>query len=74
MVDLRPASDAVLIRADVAATVELRRFGDVFNPPLGEVAPGPPAVLRLTPDGVRMPWHVRLATKGPGAVTACSLR
>jgi hypothetical protein len=69
-IDVRPATAALLVRPAQQAKVELRRFGDSFHA-VGDVPAGAAAVLRITPDGVDAPWHVRVTTGAP--VRLCSL-
>lgn len=69
--EVRPASAALLIRTAEPAKVEVRRFGDSSHA-VGDVPARGSSVLRLVPDGVDAPWHVRVAVPG-GPVTLCSL-
>ena len=71
-VELRPATPALLIRPTAPALVELWRFGDSSHA-IGDVPPGASSVLRLTPDGVDVPWKARLSLPPDAAATLCSL-
>jgi hypothetical protein len=50
----------------------VRRFADGFpEQPLGTLAAGGSATLRIRPDRAEQPWHVRVASDR--RVTACGL-
>jgi hypothetical protein len=50
--------------------VGVRRFANEFQP-VGGVAPGASATLRIRPDLAAQPWHVRVApTQG---ATVCGI-
>ena len=67
-----PSAGLRLSASDGPATVSLRRFAAAFpSTPLGTVAPGASAVLRIREDHAPVPWHVRIAPQGH--VTACGL-
>jgi hypothetical protein len=70
--DLRPESQALLIRAAAGATIELRRFGDSFHR-AGTVPARAAWVLRILPDGAEMPWHVRVTVPPGPKLSVCSL-
>jgi hypothetical protein len=53
-----------------AVAVALRRFAGEFQP-LGTVAPGTSAALRIAPDRATQPWHVLLTAAG--RITACGI-
>jgi hypothetical protein len=67
-----PDAGVRLTAAQGAAAVSLRRFAATFPPaPLGTLAPGGSAILRIGGDRAAEPWHVRIAPQG--RVTACGL-
>ena len=68
---LRPTAPALLVRSAETARLEVWRFGASAHV-VGEAPAGASSVLRLVPDGVDMPWHVRVAVPG-GPLTVCSL-
>jgi hypothetical protein len=70
-VDVRPVTGALWLRTAQAAKIELRRFGDGFHE-VGTVPAGAPSVVRIQPDGVDVPWHVRVTVPG-GRTSVCSL-
>jgi hypothetical protein len=62
-----PAS-GLLVRAEGgSAAVALRRFADEFHP-LGEVAAGGSALVRVGRDQAPQPWHLQIAPTGSAAV------
>lgn len=71
-VDLRmtvPPGGLVVTARSATATVAVRRFAAVFTP-IGTLAPGAPALLRIGPDAAPEPWYVELSATG-GVVTVC---
>jgi hypothetical protein len=72
-VEVVATGDALLIETEVDAPVEVRRYGDGFTNKAGDIQAGSAAVLTLAPDGLQVPWRIRLAPQERGAVRACTL-
>jgi hypothetical protein len=67
-----PSAGVLLTAAGGPATVAVRRFADGFPAqPLGMLAAGGSATLRIPADLADRPWHVRVASDR--GVTACGL-
>ncbi|HEX8645959.1 MAG TPA: hypothetical protein VF715_03595 [Thermoleophilaceae bacterium] len=71
-VQVRPASPALLVRGGAAVHVDVWRIGDDPQA-LGDVPARGAAAVRLVPDAIGVPWHVRLTPAGGAPVTVCSL-
>jgi hypothetical protein len=68
---LPPAGIAVEPSPGGPVDAALRRFGNGFQPPLGQVRPGREAALRAPPDRADQSWHVRLT--GGASFRVCAL-
>lgn len=65
-----PVTGLLLTANGTSAGVAIRRFADQVQP-IGTLADGVPAILRITPDFALRAWHIRIGTAG--RVTACRL-
>ena len=59
----------LLNRGDAPLAVQLGRFADGLPVGMGELPPGPPALLSIPADGSPHPW--RVGVFGPGTLTVC---
>jgi hypothetical protein len=64
------AGGAVLLEADQATPVQVRRLAELSGVDVGELLPGEPAVLRVPVDEIPDPWQV---TASGSTVLACTL-
>ncbi len=65
---LPPAGAVLQVTGTGPASVGLRRFSAGQFEPLGTLAPGRSALLRIGPDAATQPWHVRIAPAGAARV------
>jgi hypothetical protein len=67
-----PAGGLAVTAHDAPLTVGVRRFAAGFDrQPLGRLAAGATATLRIAADSVPQPWHAQIVPQG--RVTACGL-
>jgi hypothetical protein len=66
-----PASGLVVRAEGGSAAVSVRRFADEFHP-LGEVAAGGTALVRIARDQAPQPWHLQVAPTG--SATVCGVK
>jgi hypothetical protein len=69
---VRLPSGGAIVRVPAASEFVLRRFGDTFGPPLGELPARTFLGLAIPADENPTPWH--LAAPAAGTITVCPIR
>jgi hypothetical protein len=69
---VRLPSGGAIVRVPEASGLSLRRFGDTFGPPLGELPAGAFVRVAIPADGNTTPWYV--AAPPSGTIAVCPLR
>lgn len=65
-----PKGGAILLTGERRSSVMVRRFGDTFSVPIGDLAPDVPAELRVPTDAAPDPWYASTSAR---QVEVCDL-